>query len=121
VSNNPLTDTPERSERIRQVAYNLWEEDGRPEGRADDHWERASFLIRMEDSAGAGLLPNPVTQNEVLSGPAVEEAQIQENYGEFPDRFADQGDRRQTPMTREEMHENAEGKDEVRTSPHYPS
>lgn len=76
MSNNPLTDTPERGERIRRAAYNLWEEDGRPEGRADDHWERASFLIRMEDSAGAGQLPNPVTKNEALPGPVVEEPQI---------------------------------------------
>jgi hypothetical protein len=40
----------------------------------------------------------------------VEEAQIQENYGEFPDRVADQGEWRQTPMTREEMHEFEKGK-----------
>jgi len=64
----------------------------------------------MEDSAGAEQLPNPETQHEPIPGVTVEEAQVQENYGEFPDRFTDQGDWRQTPMTREEMHEYEEGK-----------
>ena len=27
--------------RIRQRAYELWEKDGRPEGRHAEHWERA--------------------------------------------------------------------------------
>ena len=27
--------------RIRLRAYEIWEEEGRPEGRADDHWVRA--------------------------------------------------------------------------------
>jgi len=43
----------------------------------------------MEDSAGAGQLPNPETQHEPIPGVTVEEAQVQENYGEFPDRFTD--------------------------------
>ena len=28
-------------EEIRQRAEKFWEEEGRPEGRADDHWHRA--------------------------------------------------------------------------------
>jgi hypothetical protein len=110
MSDNPLIDTPEREERTRHRAYLLWQEDGCPDGRDKEFWERADFLIRMEDSKGAGQLPNPATQNEPIPGVQVEEARIQENYGEFPDRLADQGDRRQTPMTREEMHESQHGK-----------
>jgi Protein of unknown function (DUF2934) len=110
MAENPLINTPEREERIRQRAYHLWEADGRPEGRDTEFWERAEELIGMEDSAGAGLLPNPETQDEPLPGVTVEEAQIQENYGEFPDRFTDQGDWRQTPMTREELRDYEEGK-----------
>ena len=30
---------------IRQRAYFIWEEEGRPEGREWDHWERASHEI----------------------------------------------------------------------------
>jgi hypothetical protein len=110
VSDNPLINTPEREERVRQRAYQLWEEDGCPEGRDVEFWERAEFLIGLEDSAGAGQLPNPENRNEPLPGVTVEEAQIQENYGEFPDRLTDQGDWRQTPMTREEMRDYEEGK-----------
>jgi Protein of unknown function (DUF2934) len=31
----------ERQERIRTRAYYLWEKEGRPEGRAPEHWCRA--------------------------------------------------------------------------------
>src|SRR3954447_842485 len=110
MSDNPLINTPEREERIRQRAYHLWEADGCPEGQDTEFWERAETLIGMEESAGAGQLPNPMTQNEPIPGVIVEEAQIQDNYAEAPDRLTDQGDWRQTPMTREEMHEYEEGK-----------
>jgi hypothetical protein len=32
-------------ERIRQRAYQLWEEEGRPEGRAESHWHRAEAEV----------------------------------------------------------------------------
>src|SRR6185503_3223365 len=51
----------QREERIRKRAYGLWEADGRPDGRESEFWERAKELIGMEASAGAGLLPNPMT------------------------------------------------------------
>jgi len=98
MSDNPLEDTPEREARIRERAYFLWEADGCPQGRAEEFWERARELIGFEESAGAGLLPNPATQDEPIPGVTVEEADIQENLGEFPDRFTDQGDREQTPV-----------------------
>jgi hypothetical protein len=110
MTDNPLIDTPEREGRIRARAKQLWEADGRPEGQDAEFWERARELVGMEESAGAGLLPNPMTQPERIPGVVVEEASIQENLGEFPDRFTDQGDWRQTPMTREEMREAEEGK-----------
>ena len=59
----------------------------------------------MEDHSGAALVPNPMTRNEPIPGVDVEEAAIQENYGEIPGRLTDQGDRRQTPMTKEERRE----------------
>ena len=102
MSDNPLEDTPEREARIRTRAYHLWEADGGPPGRDDEYWERARSLIGMEESAGAGQLPNPMTLDDPHPGLVVEEASIQANYGEFPDRFADQGEWRSTPMTKEE-------------------
>jgi hypothetical protein len=95
MSNNPLADDPERDARIRERAYHLWELDDRPHGRDLEYWERARELVGIEDSPGAGLIDR-------VQGEPVEEAAIQENYGEFPDRFTDQGDRRETPMTRKE-------------------
>ena len=97
---NPLDDTDEtRQQQIRERAYHLWDAGGRPNGREDEFWERASELVGMEESAHSAELPNPAS----LPGAdpdrmqPVEEASIQENLGEFPDRFADQGERKVTP------------------------
>jgi Protein of unknown function (DUF2934) len=110
MSDNPLEMTPEREARIRERAYHLWEADGRPHGRETEFWERASELIGMEDHAGAALKPNPMTRDAPDPGDTVEEAAIQENYGEFPDRLADQGEWRGTPMTKEQERRWAAGK-----------
>ena len=40
---------PPETERIRQRAYELWEQEGRPEGRQDEHWARASREIQMDE------------------------------------------------------------------------
>jgi hypothetical protein len=42
--------TSDRDERIRQRAYRLWEEAGRPEGAAQDHWDRAAQDLDREDA-----------------------------------------------------------------------
>ena len=110
MSDNPLETSPERETRIRDLAYQMWEADGCPYGRQDEYWERAKELVGMADNPGAGLLPNPATLNEPIPGVTVEEASIQKNLGEFPDRFTDQGEWRETPMTRDELREYLEGK-----------
>jgi hypothetical protein len=43
----------ENTERIRAVAHQLWEDEGRPEGRADLHWQRAEELVREENGKSA--------------------------------------------------------------------
>jgi hypothetical protein len=40
-------------ERIRARAYELWERDGSPEGRADDYWNKAQALVESESPATA--------------------------------------------------------------------
>jgi hypothetical protein len=93
MSINPLDDSDAtRQQHIRERAYHLWEADGRPEGRSAEYWERASELIGMEESPMAGQVP---VHDEIS-----EEASIQDNLGEFPDRFSDQGDRQETPSKR---------------------
>ena len=36
------------AERIRQTAYFLWEQDGRPEGQAISYWLRAKEMLLRE-------------------------------------------------------------------------
>jgi len=94
VNRNPLEDDPERESRIRARAYRIWDEEGRPHGRDVEFWERARELDAIESAAGAGQEPNPMTP---AAKPAVEEAELQANLGEFPSRLTDQGDRSPTP------------------------
>jgi hypothetical protein len=95
-----MADAKDDEARIRERAYHLWEADGRPHGREREFWERAEELIGMECNATAGRLPNPMMHRGPIPGVAIEEAEIQENYGEAPGRFTDQGDRPQTPKPR---------------------
>lgn len=39
----------DQSERIRKRAHEIWEEEGRPEGREYSHWLRARADIQTED------------------------------------------------------------------------
>jgi DUF2934 family protein len=97
---NPLAIDPDREQRVRERAYHLWETEGKPHGRDVDYWERARELIGMEESAGSGLLPNPQTTPDSPRETGIEEAEIQENLGEFPDRLSDQGEVQATPTPR---------------------
>ena len=40
--------TPDQEERIRQRAHELWEREGRPHGRHDNHWQQARDEIEAE-------------------------------------------------------------------------
>ena len=83
----------QREERIRKRAYGLWEADGRPDGRESEFWERAKGNRSAWRPAPApGCCRNPMTHPSPTDG-GVEEAEIQENYGEIPGRLTDQGDR----------------------------
>ena len=105
MSDNPLENTPERQACIRRRAKKLWEADGRPAGREAEYRERAEFLIGIEDNPQGGqIAPDARTDDD-----AVEEAEIAENLGEFP-ALSDQGERRETPFTRDEEHEWEAGK-----------
>lgn len=78
-------------ERIRRKAHELWEAEGRPEGRAEAHWTEAREIIALQDSADTALVP----LEETLADP-VEPAIAYENQGEFPD-LMDQGDSHGAP------------------------
>jgi hypothetical protein len=42
--------SPEKEERIRLRAHEIWEREGRPEGKEAEHWERASREIESEEA-----------------------------------------------------------------------
>jgi hypothetical protein len=43
-----------REERIRNKAYELWEQAGKPEGREADHWAEAERQVDAEDGSAVG-------------------------------------------------------------------
>jgi hypothetical protein len=75
-------------ERIRRRAYALWEQEGCPAGRENDHWEKARILVAIEDDR---------TSLKSVEAPRPEEAELQKNLGEFPGALTDQGDEQQFP------------------------
>jgi hypothetical protein len=42
----------DREERIREIAYFLWLEEGSPEGAAERHWQTAEGLVDSEPVEG---------------------------------------------------------------------
>ena len=102
MSDNPLETTPEREAAIEARAKALREDAGGV-GDMAEYRERADELIRMEMSGTPGQLP--IEDGSPIPGVVVEEASVQENYGELPGArgVADQGEWRETPMTREEL------------------
>jgi Protein of unknown function (DUF2934) len=86
--------------RVRAVARELWEQEGKPEGREADYFDRARIIVGIEENPQAGQLPNPEVTPPPHGADGVEEADLQENLGEFPSRFTDQGDRPQAPTRR---------------------
>ncbi len=97
---NPLEADDARDMRIRERAYHLWQSEGEPHGNENEYLERARELVAIEESAGAGQLPVPKEGSTSTGGVIVEEAFIQDNLGEFPDRLSDQGEHQATPRAR---------------------
>ena len=91
----------DEEEEIRARARRMWHEAGCPQGREAEYLERARELQAFIDHPNAGLLPNPMVAHPQpeSTGQPVEEAELQENLGEFPGRN-DQGERLGAPMTR---------------------
>jgi Protein of unknown function (DUF2934) len=49
-------------DRIRNRAYELWEAEGRPEGREVDHWLRAAQEVSGEVAAETSVVGTPVAR-----------------------------------------------------------
>ncbi len=48
---------------VRARAHLLWEQEGRPEGKAEEHWRRAASLVESERNAGPA--PANAAQTEI--------------------------------------------------------
>jgi hypothetical protein len=53
----------DREQRIRDIAYFLWLEEGCPEGEAERHWQTAEGLVESEPQEGE------VNEGEALNPP----------------------------------------------------
>jgi hypothetical protein len=85
--------------RVRERAYKLWQEEGRPEGRADVHWEKACELVAIEDNLDLTLKPLPRPDDFGPHGEPVEPIQPALNAGETP-TLVDQGEEQTIPQPR---------------------
>ena len=88
-----------RDKDVRNRARRMWREAGSPKERQVEYLERARELQAIVDHPNAGLLPNPMAAHPEpsLTHEPVEEAELLENLGEFPD-LTDQGERLPAPM-----------------------
>ena len=90
--------------RIRRRAHQIWEREGRPEGRDQDHWTLASEEIAIEDNYQATLKPNPARgpDDTAVRTEPVEPALSMANQGEMPG-LADQGEEFRIPGVGEDV------------------
>lgn len=81
----------DREERIRMIAYLLWEEEGYPEGEAERHWLAAEALHDSEDAERKDIEGEP--PGEPLDGEAHSKAG-EADSSEEPSATASTGKRR---------------------------
>ncbi|NYZ14949.1 DUF2934 domain-containing protein [Azospirillum sp. RWY-5-1] len=60
----------DRTDRIRQRAHEIWEREGRADGRDAEHWSRAEAEIAAEEAnGGPSELAAPAAACSVEAGP----------------------------------------------------
>lgn len=89
-------DDQDLQERIRTRAYRLWEQEGRPQGRADAHWDMAAELTAIEENQRLATKPAPSASAIGPTGEPVEPLLAAENFGDTP-TLTDQGEERTYP------------------------
>jgi hypothetical protein len=91
-NSTPLAIDPDREQRVRERAYQLWEADGKPHGRDVEYWERARELVGTEESASTGRRANPRAAADQPRQGGVDEADLRAKNGDFLNRSADAGE-----------------------------
>jgi len=91
-----MTDTyDDYQQRVRERAHEIWVREGKPEGRAEDHWN----LAREEVSEAEGI--EDTLKPIEPEGPSAEPLLAVESLGDLPGRLSDQGERLDYPVRRE--------------------
>lgn len=62
--------SPITEERIRERAYRLWIEEGQPQGKDAEHWQKARELLALEADLEEG---GPVEKAVILENQGVQE------------------------------------------------
>ena len=82
-------------QRVRKRAHEIWVREGKPDGRAEDHWN----LAREEVSEAEGI--EDTLKPIEPEGPSAEPLLAVESLGDLPGRLSDQGERLDYPVRRE--------------------
>ena len=45
----------DREQRIHEIAYYLWEQEGCPEDQAERHWAAAAAVVEAQDAEGENM------------------------------------------------------------------
>ena len=53
----------DRDQRIREIAYHLWEQEGYPESQADRHWAAAVAIVEERDAEGGNSNSENMTED----------------------------------------------------------
>ncbi|SAL29549.1 hypothetical protein AWB70_01758 [Caballeronia cordobensis] len=61
-------DEQKEQDRIRRRAYELWEREGSPEGRAEEFWQQAIESLGAEDASGTGGEQSASTDSDGSAG-----------------------------------------------------
>jgi hypothetical protein len=84
---------PFSDETIRERAYHIWEREGRPDGRADEHWYMARSELAIEFPPPDATAETPTASSQDINPhpEPVEPLEAVENQGAFPS-LTDQDD-----------------------------
>ncbi len=93
-------DDQDLAQRIRKRAYDIWEQEGRPDGRAEAHWDMAAELVAIEDNQGLATRPVQPAAETGPTGEPVEPLGPAESMGDVP-TMTDQGEERTLPQDQE--------------------
>lgn len=90
-----MTPDDDRTARIRERAHKIWESEGRPDDRAEVHWEIAARIVDEEDAERAQGRGDDLDEAVEESFPASDPPSMtQPNVGIEEDRAAVGGRRR---------------------------